>query len=203
MDNHHRMHSNTATFSTSPFRRRRITWCILITFAFVFFFGAPWEMPAYLKDIDHPLSRANIANLVRPGSTSPNPKVDEIYGLLYLVTRAGDRQLGHEVKVVSDKPIEMASYAGGDVNVNWEEEKKALNEKHPVVVFSKVRGLRCSLIYWCETNGVDVLPVSDWEEYNVNDSLSFFYRYSKKAKALIEKYDLKPPPKIIEVDLRG
>ena len=31
----------------------------------------------------------------------------------------------------------------------------------------------------------------------------WFARYSKRAKDLLERYELVPPPKIIEVDLRG
>jgi hypothetical protein len=140
-------HRKTAAppFSPSPFRRRRITWCILITFVLVLYFGAPWEMQAYLKDVDHStgISRANIAKLVKPASPSTgngtHSSVDEIYGLLHLVINGGDRQLSHEVKVTSDKPVEMVYYAGVDREVNWEEEVKELNANYPIVVFSKVR----------------------------------------------------------------
>lgn len=33
--------------------------------------------------------------------------------------------------------------------------------------------------------------------------VTFTFRYSKKAKELLSKYDIIPAPKIIEVDLRG
>jgi hypothetical protein len=36
--------------------------------------------------------------------------------------------------------------------------------------------------------------VSTWDSY---------YRYSRRAKEMLARYDLVPQPKIIEVDLRG
>jgi hypothetical protein len=123
--------------SGNPYRRRRITWLLIIIFAAVFFFGAPWELPAYLKDIDTlsgSISRANIAKLVRPSGN-----VSEIYGLLHLVTAPGGPQLSHAAGVDANEPIDMAFYAGGDEHVDWEEEVITLDTLHPIVVFSKVR----------------------------------------------------------------
>lgn len=34
-------------------------------------------------------------------------------------------------------------------------------------------------------------------------TIEVFYRYSQRAKTLLEAFDLKPPPKIVEVDIRG
>ena len=47
----------------------------------------------------------------------------------------------------------------------------------------------------------DVLPVRDL--FHVPERRSHFARYSKRAKDLLERYELVPLPKIIEVDLRG
>jgi len=92
--------------------------------------------------------------------------VDEIYGLLHLVTSEGDPALSHAVDLDTSKPIQMSVYAGGE-NVDWTATVEELQKKYPIVVFSKT---------YCP--------------------------FSKKAKALLETYDLSPSPKIIEVDLR-
>src|ERR1700722_7476656 len=129
--------------SPSPYRRRRMIWCFILVFTTVFFFGAPWEMPGYLKDLDHSLgfSRANIVKLVRPPPPSGSPRkvvvVDEIYGLLHLVTRTDGRELEHDTGVVSNRAMDMGMY-DSEGEVNWDEEVKELNEKYPLVIFSKV-----------------------------------------------------------------
>jgi len=59
--------------------------------------------------------------------------------------------------------------------------------------------------------GGDVLSVGDWnqrievmDQFNPLIVFSKTYcPYSKKAKQLLETYDIHPPPRIIEVDLRG
>ncbi|KAJ6629451.1 glutaredoxin [Mycena sp. CBHHK59/15] len=62
----------------------------------------------------------------------------------------------------------MTLYAAGKDDLDWNETVQSLNERYPLVVFSKS---------YCP--------------------------YSQRAKALLSTYDLSPPPKIIEVDLRG
>src|SRR5271156_4186130 len=59
------MDTRSSFSSPSPYRRRRMIWCFILVFTVVFFFGAPWEMPGYLKDLDQSLgfSRANIVKL--------------------------------------------------------------------------------------------------------------------------------------------
>ncbi|KAJ3922881.1 hypothetical protein F5877DRAFT_87910 [Lentinula edodes] len=107
-------------------------------------------------------------------SKNPTPSVDEIYGLISLVTRESE----NSQRVLTAKSVDITNPV--DINVyaakrgmNWKKELQRLNEDFPVVVFSKVSDI-----------GVD------------NNS------YSRKAKQLLQAYELSPPPKIIEVDLR-
>ncbi|KAJ3890818.1 hypothetical protein GG344DRAFT_48652 [Lentinula edodes] len=101
-------------------------------------------------------------------SKNSTPSVDEIYGLISLVTRESE----NSQRVLTAKSVDITNPV--DINVyaakrgmNWKKELQRLNEDFPVVVFSKV---------------------SD--------------KYSRKAKQLLQAYELSPPPKIIEVDLR-
>ena len=98
-------------------------------------------MPGYLKDLDQSLgfSRANIVKLARPppsGSPRKVGVVDEIYGLLHLVTRTDGRELEHDIGIVSNRAMDMGMYTEGEVN--WDEEVRELDEKYPLVIFSKV-----------------------------------------------------------------
>ncbi|KAJ3786338.1 thioredoxin-like protein [Lentinula aff. detonsa] len=104
------------------------------------------------------------------GFLSKNTKssVDEIYGLISLVTRESEqsqRVLTTE-SVDLTQPVDMNVYAAKR-GMKWDKELQRLNEEYPVVVFSKT---------YCP--------------------------YSRKAKQLLQAYQLSPPPKIIEVDLR-
>ncbi|KAG1821222.1 hypothetical protein EV424DRAFT_1472394 [Suillus variegatus] len=69
-------------------------------------------------------------------------------------------------------PIDLSVYLGGD-QPDWKSHMRKLREEYPLIVFSKVSS--CT-------------PV--------------LCRFSTKAKKLLESYNLSPPPKIIEVDLR-
>jgi len=83
---------------------------------------------------------------------------------LHFVTREDGRVLAHETALDPKKPIKLSVY---EKKGNWTQFVQTLEEKYPVIVFSKT---------YCP--------------------------YSQKAKALLEIYDLVPPPKIVEVDLR-
>ncbi|KIK46706.1 hypothetical protein CY34DRAFT_42285, partial [Suillus luteus UH-Slu-Lm8-n1] len=69
-------------------------------------------------------------------------------------------------------PIDLSVYLGGD-QPDWKSHMRKLREEYPLIVFSKPH--------------VHVLVLC---------------RFSTKAKKLLETYNLSPPPKIIEVDLR-
>ncbi|KAG6375501.1 pre-mRNA splicing factor component-domain-containing protein [Boletus reticuloceps] len=152
------------------------------------------------------------------GDVQPSRLPDEIFGLLHFVTSpaeagrvisaTGDSHsaqdsagnVAHALEsdvqpggaVVPDKPVAMAWYALGSITNaggipvsgrapgrfagwpgGWEERLKVLREEYPLVVFSKVRPMISMLLY------------------------------SKRAKKLLETYDLSPAPKVIEVDLRA
>ena len=125
-------HKSSPTSSPSPprqhYRRRRIIWTVLILFSIVFFFGAPWEFPAQGFSS---ISRASIVHLVKPPGWVP----DEIYGLLYFVTREDGRVLSHDAAVDPNKPMKLSVYEKR--NGNWTQHVQMLEEKHPVIVFSK------------------------------------------------------------------
>jgi len=153
----------------TPIRRRRFIFFTLLVVVAIFTFGVPWEVPPSLKDgnFQSALSRASIAKLLQSKLKS-GPKVDEIYGLLHLVTGDTENEhvLSQTVELDPTKPISLAIYATGN-SIDWSSEVDELNEKYPVVVFSKS-----------------------------------FCPFSRRAKELLSTYDIHPPPKVIEVDLR-
>lgn len=120
----------------SPYRRRRLIWGLLALLAIVFFFGAPWELPA--KDLGSPVSRANIAQLAKQAW-----QPQEVFGLLHMVTSAEmeGRVLAHDPALALDPgtPMALSVYNRGRSG-DWKAYVDALEERYPVVVFSKVRG---------------------------------------------------------------
>lgn len=114
-----------------PYRRRRIIWVIVCLLCLVFFFGAPWEFPGEGLST---LSRASIAHLVKPGRAP-----DEIFGLLHFVTRDDGRVLAHETALDPKKPIKLSVY---EKKGNWTQFVQTLEDKYPVIVFSKVSLMR-------------------------------------------------------------
>ncbi|KAK7005989.1 glutaredoxin domain protein [Favolaschia claudopus] len=153
---------------TSPIRRRRFILVIAAFLCFIYFFGSPFRLPATLRNASG-VSRAKIVHLVKGSKSQTAVKVDEIYGLLNLVTGDSEHEhiLGHTESFDPTKPVDMALYAAGKEDLDWKERVEELNTRYPVVVFSKS---------YCP--------------------------YSKRAKDLLAAYDVSPPPKIIEVDLR-
>ncbi|KAG2016227.1 monothiol glutaredoxin-5 [Coprinopsis cinerea AmutBmut pab1-1] len=135
-----------AAGATRKSRRGLILGAIL--FVFVFIFYVPWELPA---------------SLVK-GS-----KVDEIYGLLYLVTSTEDngRALNEPEHLDVTQQLDWDIYAAGNPNVKWRKEAARIDKVHPIVVFSKT---------YCP--------------------------YSRRAKQLLQSYNIHPPPKVVEVDTR-
>ncbi|KAF8070452.1 hypothetical protein FPV67DRAFT_1487457 [Lyophyllum atratum] len=154
--------------SRTSIRRRRFLIFLALLVSFLFFFGVPWELPPSLRDAGiSALSRANIAHLAKSDSEPASaPNVDEIFGLLHMVTEDVEVVLDEVQDLDPTQPVNMAIYAG-DKKVDWSKVVQKLNKKYPVVVFSKSR---------CP--------------------------YSRSAKNLLETYNIQPPPKVIEVDLR-
>ncbi|KIK09806.1 hypothetical protein K443DRAFT_671130 [Laccaria amethystina LaAM-08-1] len=149
-------------------RRRRCAITTSLLVGFFFYYFIPWGVPSSLRDIGiSGMSRASVAQLVK---TKKLPmKIDEIYGLLHLVTGDNEHEhvLSNDVHLDPTHPIDMSIYAAGEIDLDWEKESKFLNKEYPIVVFSKT---------YCP--------------------------YSKRAKDLLAAYDIQPPPKIVEVDLR-
>ncbi len=125
----------------SFFRRKPIRlftlFCGLL--ALFLFLGPSWELPESWKDTDIlTSSRAKLAQVL---STKKQVKVDEIYGLLHLVTADSEEYqhvLSNNAELDPTKPISLDVYAAGEKGLDWEAEMERLNAKHPVTVFSKV-----------------------------------------------------------------
>ncbi|KAE9408650.1 thioredoxin-like protein [Gymnopus androsaceus JB14] len=152
----------------TPIRRRRffLGFLAIVCIVGIYLFGFSEE-----SHDGSTSSRAKIAKLVADKLTFSSTKktpVDEIYGLIHLVTRDGEKS--ERVLTSGDlqlsEPMDVSVYAEKR-GIQWEKEREKLNEVYPLVVFSKT---------YCP--------------------------FSRKAKQLLETYQLSPPPKIIEVDLR-
>lgn len=116
-------------------RRRRLILFIILLVGILFFAFVPWELPSSLKGLGlEGISRANVAQLIK------SKKVDEIYGLLHLVTGDHEQEhvLSNAVHLDPTLPIELSVYAAGDTALNWTTERDTINENYPIVVFSKV-----------------------------------------------------------------
>lgn len=125
-----------------PLRRRRFIFFAILLVTALFVFGVPWELPPSLKDgnLQSALSRANIANLVQSKlGASSDAKVNEIYGLLHLVTSGAENEhILSQADLDPTKPISLKVYAAGNTTIDWVKEVEILNEEYPIVVFSKV-----------------------------------------------------------------
>jgi hypothetical protein len=76
-----------------------------------------------------PLQQVQITKLRAGGN------IDEIYGLLHLVTAPGHLQLSPSADVISGEPIPLTLY---DNSADWSTVVAFVNQRFPVVVFSKV-----------------------------------------------------------------
>ncbi|TFK25225.1 thioredoxin-like protein [Coprinopsis marcescibilis] len=121
--------------SLGPLRRSRTAVLGVIIFVLVLVFYVPWELPSSVKDRRIPgLSRANVAQLARDSKV----KVDELYGLLRVVTSQDTgNTLTENPELDPSSPINWDVYAAGDSSVNWRKEVARLNKEYPVIVFSK------------------------------------------------------------------
>lgn len=116
-------------------RRSRLIICIILLVGVLFFTFVPWELPSSLQGLGlEGISRANVAQLIK------SKQVDEIYGLLHLVTGDHEQEhvLSNAVHLDPTLPIELSVYAAGDITLNWAKERDTINENYPIVVFSKV-----------------------------------------------------------------
>jgi hypothetical protein len=128
----------SAPLASPPIRRSRFIVVVIALVGFIYFFGSPFRLPEALKDVPG-LSRANIVQFVKPKSKT-SAKVDEIFGLLHLVTGDSEHEhiLGHTESFDPTKPIDMSLYAAGKDDVDWNKRAQEINEQYPLVVFSTV-----------------------------------------------------------------
>ncbi|KAF7294759.1 Glutaredoxin domain protein [Mycena indigotica] len=127
------------TTLSSRLRRRRLLIAVLVLLGVVYLFGFPsFALDAFDLDLDFPVNRANIAQLVRSKTKNVQVQVPEIYGLLHLVTSA-DTEDQHIMAGTFDptKPVDMQVYASGKTNLDWAQRKREIDEQFPLVVFSK------------------------------------------------------------------
>jgi hypothetical protein len=195
-----------AGYPSSPprIRKRRLLIFSLVFFALLFVFRSHISLPGNLKDVDLGLSkiksmtRANVAYLAKYGKKY---KAEEMHGLLYAVTK-GTTPLNEGPQADLWKELPLSFYQGTAPGLDWGREARDIDNKWPLVVFSKV-----SLPSRFFSSPVlipfsELLPVCAHKQIGTR-KLTFFSSYSRKAKALLASYNLDPPPKIIEVDLRG
>lgn len=119
---------NTKSTRAPRVRRRRLALLIVLLAGVLLFLFAPLEIPG--------ISRANMGQLIK----SKKLPVEEIYGLLHLVT--GDHEQEHVLNKVDldpTTPLGMNVYAAGDITLDWHKEMAHINEEYPIVVFSKAR----------------------------------------------------------------
>lgn len=116
-------------------RKRRVILFTILVVGILFFTYVPWELPSALQGLGlEGISRANVAQLMK------SKQVDEIYGLLHLVTGDHEQEhvLSNAVQLDPTLPIALSVYAAGDTTLNWRTERDTINENYPIVVFSKV-----------------------------------------------------------------
>lgn len=125
----------------SPLRRTSVRLIILVCalLGLSWTFGLSWELPESWKDSGIlTSSRARIAAAL---SAKKQSNVDEIYGLLHLVTAESDEYqhvLTTNVELDPTKTLSLDDYAAGNKGLDWVAEVKRLDKEHPIVVFSKV-----------------------------------------------------------------
>ncbi|KAF8636383.1 hypothetical protein AX17_003565 [Amanita inopinata Kibby_2008] len=119
--------------STASIRRSRAVLVVLLTAVAFVILVSRFQLVRSLPETS--LYRENIISYF--GTSKPD--VDEIYGLLHLVTTDVERRytLSNAVEINPTEPIDFSVYAGGRKWVDWKREVKRLNTNYPVVVFSK------------------------------------------------------------------
>ncbi|KAF4567238.1 hypothetical protein EYR40_006236 [Pleurotus pulmonarius] len=161
---------------TTSVRRSRVLLFAALVLAGLFFFGVRWELPSALKDTSSELySKYTPSGLTRANIVALVKSKSAVQvDEIYGLLHFVTREDGKQFDPGFDvsKPLDLDTYAQGEKSVVWSEVMKEFNTQAPIVVFSKVRA---------ETG---------------------LARYSKKAKALLKKYDTSPAPTIVEVDLR-
>jgi hypothetical protein len=103
--------------------------CVLLALSWTF--GLSWELPESWKDTD----------ILSTFSAKKHSDVDEIYGLLHLVTADSDESqhvLTNNVDLDPTQSLSLDHYTAGNNVQDWAAEVKRLDKEYPIVVFSKV-----------------------------------------------------------------
>ncbi|TFK70592.1 thioredoxin-like protein [Pluteus cervinus] len=161
-------------------RRNRLILFLLFLVGFVWYSHGSFELPENLKDSGvSGINRANIVELVKGGFRGNQKPVDEVFGLLYFVTQPG-----------------VGGDGDGEVGPG-----QSLND---VVGLDPMVPLKLDAYASVGKEKVDWRKVRD--DVNKESPIVVFSKtycpYSRAAKELLESYQLQPPPRVIEVDLR-
>ncbi|KAH9892691.1 hypothetical protein C8Q73DRAFT_68690 [Cubamyces lactineus] len=210
---HHHHHAPSARpWTSSPYRRRRIAAPLILAaltgLLYLWICGAPsfFSLSPALKDAEHGdlWNSAGSSPAGRVAQAKPQlagqgayADVREIDALLHFIYNQTDRRLDEDggtirvealgsVHVDGTAPVDLRVYAANG-DYNWAQHTKRIRSLYPLVVFSKT---------YCP-----------YVELSISTSLRRFadhsHRYSQKAKALLEAYEISPAPKIIEVNVRS
>lgn len=140
------------------YRRRRVIWITLLLSAASLFYlftqtGLTfWSLPGSLKDLGYfpSSSRAGVVGKAKSDEASRRIRVQEIHGLLHFVTAHPDQSLDRDedrdggidvkgmgwVKVDPENEVDLRVYSP-DGDDSWARHLSVLNEKYPLIVFSK------------------------------------------------------------------
>lgn len=118
----------------SSSRRIRLVLLSIFSLSFLLLFRSYITLPEYLKDFDHDI----FARVTGSGGRA----VDEIYGLLHVVTTEGA-----VLNDALDWNINQSDLARYSIHhqIDWVAEKKRIDAEFPVIAFSKV----CSNVWCC------------------------------------------------------
>ncbi|KAI0683003.1 thioredoxin-like protein [Cytidiella melzeri] len=176
----------------SPYRRRRVIWSLLLfTLGSLFylsprtdsstFFGS-WSLPSYLKDIGlssssspaRVVADAKANDIVEAGRL----RVQEIHGLMHFVTAYPERRLNE-----AEGKMSVAGLGAVRLDGRKEIDLRVYSPEGDDDWQRHVKVLR------------DQHPLVVFSKS--------YCPYSKRAKALLQLYELSPPPTVIELDLRS
>lgn len=167
------------------------------------------------------LARIFSSSSIYPSTSVPDDVTipDEVFGLLWFVTAPteqgrtivvqGDEgreafanvgtEMGHALNgpVNPEKPVDMTWYALGSIMSQRQDKDRSRGNNGRGFVNSWSKGSKRNRAGWAER--MRVLQ----EEYPLIVFSKTYCPYSARAKKLLERYDITPRPKIIEVDLRS
>ncbi|TCD71268.1 hypothetical protein EIP91_011747 [Steccherinum ochraceum] len=186
------MKSSSTPRPASPYRRRRIIWtvAVLTILSFLYFFtnseasaDGRWSLPVFKSlsfggtGISHTNSR--VSKVSDALAAERRLRVQEIHGLLHFVTAHQQRKLNEEdgdtIKAVGVGSVKVDPTKKVDFSVYSPDGDD--NWQNHVSVLKK----QYPLVVFSKT----------------------YCPYSRRAKALLESYNVSPPPFVVELDTRS